>query len=182
MYEDPSLRTEEETNMIRKIESREKKQKDLIGERDKHRKFTTLSNLGSDPQGIYEIYKSWEQVEVTFDFMKNQLENDKSYMYTTDSIRGYFVISFVSLYIYFSILKTLKQKKLSQKICLKDALSKLSKIYVIAGRARRSFAEIPERSQKIAEAFVLKPYPKISRSQNYKAKSTSSVVCCQTNS
>ena len=42
-------------------------------------------------------------------------------LHTNDSIRRYFFISFVSLHIYFSILETLKEKKLSQKIYVKDA-------------------------------------------------------------
>ena len=48
MYEDTSLRADEETNMIRKIENDEKKQKNLIDERDKVRKSAILSNLGTD--------------------------------------------------------------------------------------------------------------------------------------
>ncbi len=164
MYGDTSLRAEEETNMIREIGIGEKKQKDLIAERDRLGKFAILSNLRSDPKEIYELYKSREEVEAAFDSMKNELENDKSYLHTTDGIRGYFFISFVSLYIYFSILEALKEKKLSQKISVKDALFELSKTYVIADGARRSVAEIPDRSQKIADAFGLKIYPKIVRS------------------
>ena len=58
----------------------------------------------------------------------------------------------------------LEEKKLSQKISVKDALIELSKICVIADGARRSVAEIPDRSQKIADTFGLKLYPKIARS------------------
>ncbi len=69
MYEDTSLRAEEETNLIRKIESGEKEQKDLIVERNRLGKFAILSNMRSDPKEIYELYKSREEVEVTFDSM-----------------------------------------------------------------------------------------------------------------
>ena len=58
----------------------------------------------------------------------------------------------------------LEEKKLSQKLSVKDALIELSKICVIADGARRSVAEIPDRSQKIADTFGLKLYPKIARS------------------
>lgn len=44
----------------------------------------------------------------------------------------------------------------SQKISVKGALFDLSKIYVIADGARRTLAEIPERSKKIADIFGLK--------------------------
>lgn len=164
MYEDTSLRAEEETSIIRKIEEGELKQNDLMDERNKLGKFAILSNLRSDPKEIYELYKSREEVEVAFDAMKNELENDKAYLHTTDGLRGYFFISFISLYMYFSILETLKAKDLSHKISVKEALFELSKIYVIADGARRSLAEIPDKSQKMADAFGLKLYPKILRS------------------
>lgn len=164
MFEDTSLRAEEETNLIRKIEEGEKKQSDLMEERSELGKFAILSNLRSDPKEIYELYKSREEVEVAFDAMKNELENDKAYLHSADGLRGYFFISFISLYIYFSILETLKEKGLSQKISVKDALFELSKIYVIADGARRPVAEIPDRSRQIADAFGLKLFPKILRS------------------
>ena len=60
MYEDTSLRAEEETNLIRKLKSGEISQKDLMDERKKLGKFPTLSNMRSDPREIYELYKSRE--------------------------------------------------------------------------------------------------------------------------
>ena len=52
MYEDTSLRAEEETNLIRKIESGEISQKDLTEEKKKLGKFAILSNMRSDPREI----------------------------------------------------------------------------------------------------------------------------------
>ena len=164
MYEDTSLRAEEETSIISKIEEGELKQSDLTEERNRLGKFAILSNLRSDPKEIYELYKSREEVEVAFDAMKNELENDKAYLHTADGLRGYFFISLISHYMYFSILDTLKEKDLKLKMSVKEALFELSKIYVIADGARRSLAEIPDRSQKMAEVFELKLYPKILRS------------------
>ncbi len=103
-------------------------------------------------------------MEVAFDSMKNELENDKSYLHTTDGIRGYFFISFISLYPYFSILEMPKEKGISYNVSLKGALFELSKIYIIVDGARRSLAEIPDRSKKIADTLGLKLYPKIVRS------------------
>ncbi|MDA8143523.1 MAG: hypothetical protein M0T81_06020 [Thermoplasmatales archaeon] len=65
---------------------------------------------------------------------------------------------------YFSILEALKEKDLSEKISVKEALFELSKIHVIADGTRRSVAEISDKSQKIADAFGLELYPKILRS------------------
>ena len=71
----------------KRIEIGEKKQKDLIAERDRLGKFAILSNMRSDPKEIYELYKSREEVEIAFDSMKKELENDKSYLHITDGIR-----------------------------------------------------------------------------------------------
>ena len=97
MYEDTSLRAEEETNLIRKLEGGEISQKDLMEDKKKLGKFAILSNMRSDPREIYELYKSREEVEVAFDAMKNELENDKAYVHTTDGLRRYFLISFILL-------------------------------------------------------------------------------------
>jgi transposase len=161
MYEDTTLRAEEETNLIRKLEGGEISQKDLMEEKKKLGKFAILSNMRSDPREIYELYKSREEVEVAFDAMKNELENDKAYVHTTDGLRGYFFISFISLYMYFGILQVLKDHDVSHKMSVKEVLFDLSKVYVIADGARRTLAEIPERSKKVADLFRLKLYPKI---------------------
>ena len=117
------------------------------GQREKKLgKFAIFSNMRSAPMEIYDLYKPREEVEVAFDDMKNELENDKAFLHTTDGLRGYFFISFISLYMYFSILQVLKDHDLSQKISVKEALFELSKICVIADGARRTLAEIPEKS------------------------------------
>lgn len=63
-----------------------------------------------------------------------------------------------------SILEALKEKYLSDKTSVKEALIELSRIYVIADGAKRSVSEISDKSQKIADAIGLKLYPKILRS------------------
>ena len=82
-------------------------------------------------------------------------------MHTADGLRGYFFISFISLFMYFSVLQVLKDHGMSQKMSVKEVLFDLSKIYIIADGARRTLAEIPERSKKVADLFELKSYPKI---------------------
>ena len=130
-------------------------------ERNRLGKFAILSNLRFDPNEIYELYKPRDEVEVAFDAMKNELENEKAYLHTIDCLEGYFFISFISLYMYFSILKALKEKDLSDKTSVNEALFELSKIHVVADGTKRSVAEISDKSQKIADAFGLKLYPKI---------------------
>ena len=69
--------------------------------------------MRSDPRGIYELYKLREEIEVAFDAMKSELgTTDRICMQQTVS-GGYFFISFISLYMYFSILQVLKDHGMS---------------------------------------------------------------------
>ena len=46
-------------------------------------------------------------------FLLNKYENDKTYLGDDDAVRGYFFISFLSLYLYYKILNIIKEKKLT---------------------------------------------------------------------
>ena len=164
MYEDTSLRAEEETSIIRKIEEGEKKQSDLTEERNKLGKFAILSNLRSDPKEIYELYKSREEVEVAFDAMKNELENDKSYLHTTDGLRGYFFVSFISLYMYFSIFVLIRAADLTGRVSVKDALLRFSRVYKIKYGGKEIMSEIPASSAKLDDQLGTNIFPKKLRS------------------
>ncbi|EQD29094.1 transposase [mine drainage metagenome] len=161
MYEDTMMRVDEETNLIKKIREGTKTQKDLEEERPGLGKFSILSNMDDDPENVYGMYKMREEVEQAFDAMKNELENDKVYLHTVDGVREYFFLSFISLYIYFRILETLKTRNMSSKISVKETLRETSKIYAMVHGARISTAEIPEKTQKMANIFGLKLSPKI---------------------
>lgn len=48
--------------------------------------------------------------------MKNELENYNVYVHTTEDIRGYFVISYISLHIHFIILEVKRKGDVSEDI------------------------------------------------------------------
>jgi hypothetical protein len=57
--------------------------------------------------------------------MKNELENDKSYLSNDDSVSWYFFISFVSLYIiHYSIFVLIRAAGLTDKLSVKYVLLK----------------------------------------------------------
>ena len=49
-----------------------------------------------DGETIFSIYKGREDVVQSFDAMKNELEEDKTYLQDDESIWGYFFITFLS--------------------------------------------------------------------------------------
>jgi len=78
-------------------------------------RISILSNLNTDGERVYLMYKDRESVEVAFDALKNELENDKTCLNDDDAIRGYFFISFLSLYLHYKILNLLRKNELIGK-------------------------------------------------------------------
>ncbi len=72
-----------------------------------------LTNLTADPDEIYLMYKQREEIEQAFDVMKNELDNDRSYLSDVYTLRGYFLISFISLYLYYSIFNLIRSSGLT---------------------------------------------------------------------
>jgi transposase len=114
---------------------------------------------------VYLLYKEREEIEIAFDAMKNELENDKSYLADDDAVRGYFFISFISLYLYFHILNLLRQRGLEGKMSVGEVLFELPKVslvYYLDGEKKLS--EIPRRAEEINDLLELNLFPKILRS------------------
>jgi transposase len=57
-------------------------------------KISILTNLDWSGAEVYFLYKEREDVEIAFDAMKNELENDKIYLGNDDAVRGFFFVSF----------------------------------------------------------------------------------------
>ena len=128
-------------------------------------KIAILSNINGSGEEVYLLYKQRESVEVAFDAMKNELENDKTYLSDDDAVRGYFFISFISLYIYFRILDILRQKNLIGKMSPNEVLFELSKVYLIYySDGEKRLSEIPAKAEKIERILGLNLFPKTLRS------------------
>lgn len=165
VFEDVKLRAEEETNFIKMIENGKRKRAKLNKEKTKFGKIAILSNLDDSGKRVYLIYKTREEVEIAFDAMKNEMENDKTYLSDDDAVRGYFFISFISLYLYFRILNLLRQKELLEKISVNELLFELSKVYLVYySDGTRRLSEIPAKVEKLEKTLELKLFPKDLRS------------------
>jgi transposase len=114
LYEDVKMKGEEYSNLI---EARVKGNKVKI-EESRLGKIPIISNLLMDGDKIYDLYKQRADVEQAFDAMKNDIENDKTYLQDDDSLRRYFFITFVSLYLYFRVMNIIKKGKANKRaIC-----------------------------------------------------------------
>lgn len=164
LFEDVKLRAEEETTFIHLLNEGKRKKKEYPKEAKKFGKIAILTNLDLEGETTYLMNKERENIEVAFDALKNELENDKTYLNDDDAIRGYFFTSFLSLYLYHKILNLIRKKELTDKISVNEVLLELSKVYEIHLGEKKKLSEIPEKVTKLTETLELNIFPKKPRS------------------
>jgi len=159
LYEDVLLRGEEHSNLIKlKLEHGDQI---AIDERSLG-KISILTNLDQSGEKVYCLYKEREDVEQAFDAMKNELENDKSYLGDDDAVRGYFFVSFLSLYLYFRVLELIRSADMVGEVSVEELLFKLSSVYLIKYRSgKERLSEVPSKVQKLLADLRLNLLPKI---------------------
>ena len=154
MFQDPMMRAEEESSILRDVAS---SQKDMEYFEEKKRRlgvFAIVSDLDRKPSDIYEQYKSREEVEQAFDTMKGDLESDKTYLRDNEKVKGFFFIVFLALRIRFRILKVLKDHDLLGKMSVNEVIFELSKMERIVEKSGiEYFAAVPRKVEKIADLF-----------------------------
>jgi len=91
LFEDALLGGEEKSNLL-KLQAMGKR---VVVDERRLGRVSVLTNLvGCDGEMVYCLYKEREAVECAFDALKNELENDKTYLGDGDAVRGYFFVSF----------------------------------------------------------------------------------------
>ena len=105
-----------------------------------------------------ELYKFRNDIDESFDVLKNILQVDTPHLRNDDTLRGYVFVSSISLISYYRILKLLKSKKINNKVSVKDALLHPSKMYLTDIGNRTIMAEIPNQVGELAETLELNPY------------------------
>jgi transposase len=164
MFQDQSLMAEESSSFISLISQGKRKQRQYDEASEMFGKISILSNIRDEPQSIYMMYKQREEIEQAFDAMKNELENDKTYLRDDDSIRGYFFVSFLSLYLYYPIFVLIRAADLTDRVSVRDALLRFSRVYEITDGKRSVMSEIPASSAKLDEQLGTNIFPKKLRS------------------
>ncbi len=154
------LRAEEETTFIHLMNEKKRNIEEYREESKKFGKIAILSNRDEEGEAIYLMWKDRENIEVAFDALKNELENDKTYLDDDDEVRGYFFISFVSLYLYYKVLNLLRKAKLVEKVSVNEVLLQFSKVYEIHLGEKRKLTEIPKKVIELEESLGIDIFPK----------------------
>ena len=158
-FEDPLLKGEEEQALLREVEANKLtmamfEQKRRLAGTGTICLICLVSDMDKDGIDMFDMYKGREDVELAFDTMKNRLESDKTYLRSDEVVRGYFLATFLAMRIYFKILKSLREKGLTNKISVEEVLFELSKVTKIVEKSGREyFAKIPKRARQMCSLF-----------------------------
>ena len=151
LYEDLTLKIEEQKTYYtllskgKKVEFKEK----WAG------KIALISNRKFHPEEVYEMWKSRDQIEKTFDVLQNFLDVDRPHVRKEESFRGYLFASFIALIAYYLILNALKNAGLNRKISVADILLELSKIYRIELGKKEVLSERSKGARKLMKALKI---------------------------
>jgi len=158
VYEDVLMRGEEESNLIK---MRVAGRGDVEVDERRLGKVSILTNLDLGGEEVYGLYKGREEVEQAFDALKNELENDKVYLGDGDAVRGYFFVSFLSLYLWFRVLGLIRGAGLSDRLGVGELLFELSRVYSVDyGDGRLRLSEVPAKVERLVAELGLDILPK----------------------
>lgn len=130
-YLDSELKTDEERSYLSAvergtdgyvIEQFHKKQHEFGS-------ITLKSNADKSAKETFLLYKQRREIEQSFDFLKNLLEQDKSYMQNEKSLESWAFINHIALLLCYQIYNLLKRKELISQYSIADFLAYLKYIY-----------------------------------------------------
>lgn len=151
VYIDNDLKNEEEKDYIKRIEKNlEGYTKEGFIERQyKFGSIVIKTNLDKTPQEIYSLYKERREIEQSFDFLKNLLEQDKSYMQNEKSLESWAFINHLALMLNYKIYNLLRIHSLLAKFSVSDFICHLKYIFKVKADSQWITTEISAKSYKL---------------------------------
>jgi transposase len=130
---DPELKTDEERGYLSAIE---RKSEGYTIEKfyEKQHEFGSIalkSNTEKTAKEIFLLYKQRREIEQSFDFLKNLLAQDKSYMQSEKSLESWAFINHIALLLCYKLYHLLKTKELISQYSIADFIAQLKYIYKI---------------------------------------------------
>lgn len=121
-------------------------------------KFETIAiktNTFKTPQETYNIYKERMEIEQAFDFLKNLLEQDKSYVQNDKSLEAWTFINHISLMLNYKIYNLLRRKDFLSKLSVADFISHLKYIFKVKINGSWCLSETTKKTRDILETMDL---------------------------
>jgi len=155
VFLDADLKNREEKQYLNNIE----KNKDgytMEGFIERQYKFGTMilkHNTSKTPQEIYSLYKERGEIEQSFDFLKNLLEQDKSYMQDAKSLETWAFINHVSLLLNYKIYNLLREKKLLAIFSVADFIAHLKYIFKVKINGDWHISEVTKKTKHFLDSI-----------------------------
>jgi len=130
---DPDLKANEERGYLSAIE-RGTEGYTIEKFHEKQHEFgaiTLKSNTNKTAKEIFLLYKQRHEIEQSFDFLKNLLEQDKSYMQNERGLESWAFINHIALLLCYKVYSLLKCKDLISQYSIADFLAYLKYIHKV---------------------------------------------------
>jgi transposase len=157
VYIDNDLKNEEEKDYIMRIEKKLEgfTKEGFIERQFKFGSIVLKTNLDKTPQEVYSLYKERCQIEQSFDFMKNLLEQDKSYMQNEKSLETWAFINHLALMLNYKIYNLLRIHNLLAKYSVSDFICHLKYVFKVKADSQWLSTEISAKTTKLLSALGL---------------------------
>ncbi|MDR0372243.1 MAG: transposase, partial [Nitrososphaerota archaeon] len=154
LFKDPSLGKVADEFLMRQVYRGKLSLEEYYLEQRLAGVFGVLSDLDVEPRVVFEQYKAREEIEQAFDYMKNDLEADKTCLGCDEAVRGYFVVVFLAMRLYFKILMRLRERGLVGVVSVREVLYVLSKMQMVVEVGGREYlCALPKKTEEIYEVF-----------------------------
>lgn len=133
VYLDNDLRNQEEKDYDLRISKKLEGFSDE-GLMNKQYDFGTIAlctNISDTPEKIYGLYKTRGEIETGFDFLKNLLEQDKTYLQSEYSVETWAFINHISLMLIYLIYNRLREAGVLKKYSVSDFIQFLKYIRMV---------------------------------------------------
>lgn len=160
LFEDVTLKAEEEVNLYKMLDEGRIGRRDLNRRLERAGKILIVSDLDAKPQDIFLMYKQRGAVEKAFDTYKNLLHADRMYLQSDYAVFGHLFVSFLSLYGYCKLQLMLRNAGILDKFSPMDLLEEFSKVYMVKIGEKEVMSEVPKKVRELDEKLGLKLFPK----------------------
>ena len=155
MYLDETLKAKEERDYLQRLEANNEKYTHE-GFMEKQNSFGTIAfhtNLKDDAKEIYALYKTRGEIEQSFDFLKNLLDQDHTYLQSKYAVESWAFINHISLMLVYEVYSALKTGGLLSKYSVQDFITHLKYIHRLKINNSWVTGEISGKTQKLLDAL-----------------------------
>ena len=157
MYLDETLKAKEEKDYLQRLEANIENYSHE-GFMEKQATFGSIAfhtNLSDNPKEIYTLYKTRCEIEQLFDFLKNLLDQDSTYLQDKYAVESWAFLNHISLMLVYLLFSRLKSARLLHKFSVQDLLIHLKFIQYLYINNSWSVSEIPAKTQELLDALQL---------------------------